>query len=169
LATADVDNDGFTDLLVGTPYEDVGSQTDSGIAQIIWGASGGLGKGKASSELTQSSFGRTVTAGDQLGYAVDTVNELGADSPMVAVGVPGGNVSGQNDAGWAGFLSAGLSDPRAIDQNSKSAGIGRGWGSVRRSHHARPARRDIQPGGRCRRNPVRGRRVDQQRWRDQHH
>jgi hypothetical protein len=120
LATADVDNDGFTDLLVGTPYEDVGSQTDSGIAQIIWGASGGLGKGKASSELTQSSFGRTVTAGDQLGYAVDTVKELGADSPMVAVGVPGGNVSGQNDAGWAGFLSAGLSDPRAIDQNSPS-------------------------------------------------
>jgi hypothetical protein len=118
LATADVDNDGFTDLLVGTPYEDVGSQTDSGIAQIIWGAPGGLGKGKASSELTQSSFGRTATAGDQLGYAVDTVNELGADSPMVAVGVPGGNVSGQNDAGWAGFLSAGLSDPRAIDQNS---------------------------------------------------
>jgi hypothetical protein len=120
LATADVDNDGFTDLLAGTPYEDVGSQTDSGIAQIIWGASGGLGKGKASSELTQSSFGRTATAGDQLGYAVDTVNELGADSPMVAVGVPGGNVSGQNDAGWAGFLSAGPSDPRAIDQNSPS-------------------------------------------------
>jgi hypothetical protein len=37
---------------------------------------------------------------------------------MVAVGVPGGNVSGQNDAGWAGFLTAGLSDPRAVDENS---------------------------------------------------
>jgi hypothetical protein len=40
---------------------------------------------------------------------------------MVAVGVPGGNVSGQNDAGWVGFLTAGLNDPRAVDQ--ESAGI----------------------------------------------
>jgi Domain of unknown function (DUF1929)/FG-GAP repeat len=118
LAAADIDNDGYTDLLVGTPLEDVGSQTDSGMAQVIWGSSGGLGKGKASSNLTQTSFGRTVTAGDQLGYAVDATNELGADSPMVAVGVPGGNVSGQNDAGWAGFLTASLSDPRAVDENS---------------------------------------------------
>ena len=40
---------------------------------------------------------------------------------MVAVGVPGGNVSGQNDAGWTGFFAAGLNDPRAVDQDS--AGI----------------------------------------------
>ncbi len=121
LAAADVDNDGYTDLLVGTPYEDVGSQTDSGMAQVIWGSETGLGKGRASSDLTQSSFGRTITAGDQLGYAIDATNDLGADSAMLAVGVPGGDVSGQNDAGWAGFFTAGLSDPKAVDQNS--AGI----------------------------------------------
>jgi Galactose oxidase-like, Early set domain/FG-GAP repeat len=118
LAAADIDNDGYTDLLVGTPYEDVGSLKDSGMAQVIWGSSAGLGKGKASSELTQSSFGRTAADSDQLGYVVDASNELGADSPMLAVGVPGGNVSGQDDAGWAGFFTAGLTNPRAIDQNS---------------------------------------------------
>jgi Domain of unknown function (DUF1929)/FG-GAP repeat len=118
LAAADLDNDGYTDLLVGSPYEDISGQADSGLAQVIWGASGGLGKGKASTQLTQESFGRTVTAGDQLGFAIDASNELGADLPMVAVGVPGGNVSGQNDAGWAGFYTAGLADPRAIDANS---------------------------------------------------
>jgi hypothetical protein len=121
VAAADVDNDGYTDLLVGTPYEDISGQADSGLAQVIWGSSSGLGKGKASTQLTEDSFGRTVTAGDQLGYAIDATNELGADLPMVAVGVPGGNVSGQNDAGWVGFLTAGLNDPRAVDQ--ESAGI----------------------------------------------
>jgi FG-GAP repeat len=120
-AAADLDNDGYTDLLVGTPYEDIGGQRDSGMAQVIWGSSGGLGKGRASSNLTQSSFGRTAAADDQLGFAVDANNELGADAPMVAVGVPGGNVSGQNDAGWVGFFTAGLSNPKAVDQDS--AGI----------------------------------------------
>ena len=121
VAAADLDNDGFTDLLVGTPYEDIGGRADSGLAQVIWGSSGGLGGGRASTQLTQSSFGRTPAAGDQLGYALDASNELSADLPMVAVGVPGGNVSGQNDAGWAGFFAAGLNDPRAVDQDS--AGI----------------------------------------------
>jgi hypothetical protein len=121
LAAADLDNDGFTDLLVGTPFEDVGGQADSGMAQVIWGSSSGLGKGRSSTELTQGDFGRTATAGDQLGFAVDASNKLGSDLPMVAVGVPGGNVSGANDAGWVGFFTAGLNDPRAIDQNS--AGI----------------------------------------------
>jgi hypothetical protein len=99
-------NDSYTDLLVGTPYEDVEGQGDSGMAQVIWGSSGGLGEGIASSNLTQSSFGRTAAVDDQLGYAVDANNELGADAPMVASGVPGGNVSGQNDAGWVGFFTA---------------------------------------------------------------
>ena len=118
VSAADLDNDGFTDLLVGTPYEDISGQADSGLAQVIWGSSSGLGKGRASTELTQSSFGRTAAAGDQLGFAIDASNELGADLPMVAVGVPGGNVSGQNDAGWVGFFTAGLNDPRAVDQES---------------------------------------------------
>jgi Domain of unknown function (DUF1929)/FG-GAP repeat len=121
VAAADLDNDGNTDLLVGTPYEDINGQADSGLAQVIWGSSSGLGKGKSSTEITQTSFGRTVTAGDQLGFAFDATNELGSDLPMIAVGVPGGNVSGQNDAGWVGFYTAGPNDPRAVDQDS--AGI----------------------------------------------
>jgi hypothetical protein len=36
LSAADLDNDGYTDLLVGTPYEDISGQADSGLAQVIW-------------------------------------------------------------------------------------------------------------------------------------
>ena len=70
VAAADLDNDGYTDLLVGTPMEDISGQADSGLAQVIWGSSSGLGAGRASTQLTQGSFGRTAAAGDQLGYAV---------------------------------------------------------------------------------------------------
>jgi hypothetical protein len=121
LASADLDSDGYTDLVVGTPLEDGGTEKDSGLAQVIWGSSTGLGRGDPSSELNQSSFGRTITAGDQLGYSVDAINELGADSAVVAVGVPGGDVSAQIDAGWVGYSTNGVGNPKAIDQDS--AGI----------------------------------------------
>ena len=34
LAAADLDCDGYSDLVVGTPYEDRNGQTDSGYAQV---------------------------------------------------------------------------------------------------------------------------------------
>ena len=43
LAVADLDCDGFTDLVVGTPLEDINGQADSGYVQIIWGGVAGLG------------------------------------------------------------------------------------------------------------------------------
>ena len=45
LAAADIDCDGYTDLVVGTPYEDINGQADSGYVQIIWGSGAGLGEG----------------------------------------------------------------------------------------------------------------------------
>ena len=48
IAVGDVDCDEFTDLVVGSPYEDVGTAVDSGYVQIVWGAAGGLGSGSPS-------------------------------------------------------------------------------------------------------------------------
>lgn len=44
LAAADLDCDDFTDLVVGSPYEDAGG-TDSGLVQIIWGTTTRAGHG----------------------------------------------------------------------------------------------------------------------------
>ena len=40
--TADFNNDGFADLAVGVPGEDIGSVTDAGAVHIIYGSSSGL-------------------------------------------------------------------------------------------------------------------------------
>jgi hypothetical protein len=112
LAVGDVDCDEFTDLVVGSPYEDVGMAVNSGLAQIVWGAAGGLGTGDPSRQLTQGSFGETVHAGDQLGYAVDLLEDVGQggtpepDAFALGIGAPGFDVGGDNDAGWVGIEAA---------------------------------------------------------------
>ena len=111
-AVADIDCDGFTDVVVGTPNEDINGQSDSGYAQVIFGSVTGLSMGKASRNLTQTNFGLPITAGDQFGYAVDALEDVGqggtpADSAYaIAIGTPGANVDGQNDAGLVAFQAA---------------------------------------------------------------
>ncbi|MFE7841675.1 FG-GAP-like repeat-containing protein [Streptomyces sp. NPDC057474] len=46
VASADLDADGYADLLVGTPYEDVGASKDRGTVTVLWGGAKGL-KGSA--------------------------------------------------------------------------------------------------------------------------
>ena len=112
IAVADIDCDGYTDVVVGTPDEDINGQSNSGYAQVIFGSAAGLSMGKASRNLTQTNFGLPITAGDQFGYAVDALEDVGqggtpADSAYaIAIGTPGANVDGQNDAGLVAFLAA---------------------------------------------------------------
>ncbi|WP_328872663.1 FG-GAP-like repeat-containing protein [Streptomyces sp. NBC_00287] len=41
-ATADLNRDGYADLVVGSPYEDTTKGTDAGTVTILWGSAGGL-------------------------------------------------------------------------------------------------------------------------------
>ncbi len=45
LSSGDFNRDGFMDLAVGIPYEDVGSKIDAGIVNLFYGAQTGLGDG----------------------------------------------------------------------------------------------------------------------------
>ncbi len=105
LAVADIDCDGYTDVVAGSPNEDLGGQSDTGYVQVIWGSGAGLGTGKGSTQFTQATFGQPAVAGDQFGYAVDAVEDVGSggtpdpDAFVLAIGVPGANVGGDNDAG----------------------------------------------------------------------
>ena len=111
LTAADLNCDRNTDLVVGTPYEDIGGQADSGHVQIIWGAATGLGTGAASAQFTQVDFGEMIRADDQLGYAVDALEDVKQDRTtapaayVLAVGVPGADIGSDTDTGWVGTLT----------------------------------------------------------------
>jgi hypothetical protein len=62
VTTADLDGDGYTDLVVGVPGEDTVPGVDSGMAQVVWGGAQGL------------SGGATVVTGDS---AYDAVGDKG--------------------------------------------------------------------------------------------
>ncbi len=129
LAAADIDCDGYSDLVVGTPYEDLSGQVDSGYAQVVFGSAAGLGNGEDSRQFSATNFGHAIHAGDQLGYAVDAAEDVeqggtpAPDAYAIAIGVPGGDVAGKNNAGWVGFVAALDGGSALTSVNQQTPGI----------------------------------------------
>ncbi|MFE6282733.1 VCBS repeat-containing protein [Streptomyces sp. NPDC057877] len=62
-ASADLDRDGYADLVVGVPYEDTSAGTDKGTVTILWGGRSGLVSGRAlPTPAGFDQFGRDVAA-----------------------------------------------------------------------------------------------------------
>ena len=112
LAAADLDCDDFTDLVVGSPYEDAGG-TDSGLVQIIWGTATGLGTGRGSATLDPATFGNIAHVRDQFGYAV-----VCAGDRLAGLGR-----RHTRDAGWVGFQVAYDGDNVELEVTQDSPGI----------------------------------------------
>ena len=109
LAAGDVDGDGFADLAIGAPGEDVGALRDapaSGAVTVLYGSAGGLVTRPAAGSWTQNSRGIKGGAerGDRFGAAL-TVADFDDDGRAdLAVGVPGEGVDGAADAGAVNVL-----------------------------------------------------------------
>lgn len=108
LATVDYNKDGCTDLVVGTSREDVGSAADAGTVDVIYGASGGLGTGKAALHLEQGTGAEGILAassesGDRMGAAVAAGLTLDQE-PYLVIGVPGEDIDGKADTGAVFYL-----------------------------------------------------------------
>ncbi|MEU7564268.1 S8 family serine peptidase [Streptomyces eurythermus] len=124
LATIDWNKDGFTDLVAGTPSESVGTATDAGFVDILYGAASGLGTGTLKATHfeqgagTGSIAGAASEAGDRMGHTIAAaVNDAGR--PYLVIGVPGEALGDAAKAGGA-FYVYGTS---SVALNQSTAGV----------------------------------------------
>ncbi|MHC5262446.1 FG-GAP and VCBS repeat-containing protein [Streptomyces sp. UC4497] len=140
LATADLDRDGYADLLVGASSETVGTDKHRGSITVVWGGATGLGSGStikpASIPDDGCAFGESLATGD-----ID-----GDGTPDLTVG---SRCSAQHFYGP--FTRTGSPAAAARDSGlgtTQGAVIGNLDGDVAEERVMLPGRYDEDPGGR---------------------
>jgi subtilisin family serine protease len=102
---SDVNGDGYDDVIVGAPREDVGSAADAGVVHVLFGSASGT-KRSGAQVVGQHTIGveGAPERGDRFGTSVATgdVNADGYDD--VAIGVPGEDVGTVTDSGLVHVL-----------------------------------------------------------------
>ena len=94
LASGDFNNDGFADLAIGAPFEDVGSVFDAGAINVLYGSAADLsvtgdqvffqgGGGIAGVAEPSDFFGATLAGGD---FNNDSADDLAVGAPFEDVG-----------------------------------------------------------------------------------
>lgn len=100
LAVGDFDDDGYADLAIGVPSDEVNGVDGAGSVTVLYGSNDGLDADDSEiwSQHT-SGIGDDPDTNDNFGYALTTgdFNDDGHDD--LAIGVPGEDVSGEDDAG----------------------------------------------------------------------
>ncbi|WP_437294759.1 trypsin-like serine protease [Sorangium sp. So ce426] len=108
LATVDYNEDGCTDLVVGTPAEDLGTAKGAGFVDVLYGASGGIGTGQATLHLQQGTGSGAIAAsspeaGDRMGHSL-AAGRTAAGEPWLLIGVPGESLGTVARAGAVFYL-----------------------------------------------------------------
>ncbi|GEC06027.1 esterase [Streptomyces spinoverrucosus] len=107
--TVDYNQDGCTDLVVGTPSEDLGTATDAGMVDILYGARGGIGTGAIKNTHFEQGAGTgsfknsAPETGDRTGQAI-AAGTSAAGEPFVVIGSPGEAIGSVTKAGMAFYV-----------------------------------------------------------------
>ncbi|WP_457458773.1 VCBS repeat-containing protein [Streptomyces sp. TE5632] len=122
LAVHDADLDGCSDLVIGSPYEDIGTEVDSGAVHLVYGNTKGLNAGgRAAKEFyqgTDKALGGAAEAGDWVGYAV-AAGKTSSGTPYLLIGIPGESIGTVEDAG--GFCHVHGTAPTVVCINQDTA------------------------------------------------
>jgi hypothetical protein len=124
VATGDFNGDGFTDLAVGAPEEDVGGHEDAGMVNVLYGSPGGLTSSGAQA-FSHGAAGGLTEAGDRFGAALAAGDFNGDGRDDLAVGAPDEDVNDIVDAGYVQVLrgsSGGLTASGAQALSQTAAG-----------------------------------------------
>ncbi len=127
LATGDFNGDGFADVVVGAPNEDLRKNVDAGQIQVIYGTRRGLGTRDKIIHQGTKKVPADSLSGDLFGSAIAVADFDGDGFDDAAVGVPGKDIDGQVDAGSVVILygrKKGLLGARSfsISQGEQSVG-----------------------------------------------
>ncbi|MFI2374394.1 FG-GAP repeat domain-containing protein [Streptomyces sp. NPDC018964] len=133
LAVYDADLDGCSDLVIGTPYEDLGTVPDAGVVQLFYGSTAGLNAGsKAVKEFYQGAdqaLNGGPEAEDWLGYAV-AAGKTSAGQPYLLIGVPGESVGTVEDAGAIHYVAGTAQTATMTHQDTEIGGAVTGVAEV---------------------------------------
>ncbi len=99
LAAGDFDGDGFTDLAVGIPGEDIPGVVDAGAVQIFYGAADGLGDRSKLFDAKSAGVGGTAEDSDFFGASLAAGDFDDDGHQDLLVGIPGEDLTGRADAG----------------------------------------------------------------------
>ncbi|MFV2040010.1 MAG: lamin tail domain-containing protein, partial [Acidimicrobiales bacterium] len=131
-ASSDFDGDGYDDLAVGVPGEDFGTRKNAGSVVVIPGRANGIARSRGKVWSQRGKIAGTPATSDRFGEALAVGDFDGDGYDDLAVGVPGEDVGGNNDAGSVNVIygsASGLATTRnaALTQtDGKSSGAERG-------------------------------------------
>jgi hypothetical protein len=113
LTSGDFNRDGYTDLAIGIPFEDIGTVADAGGVNVLYGSSSGLSAaGSQFWDQDKPGIADTSEAYDGYGRALTSGDFDGDGDTDLAIGIPFENIGTVVDAGGVNVLygsSSGLS------------------------------------------------------------
>ncbi|MGB7979266.1 MAG: polysaccharide deacetylase family protein [Candidatus Nanopelagicales bacterium] len=127
VASGDFDSDGYADLAIGVPGEDIGRIADAGMIHVLYGSASGLTAARSAGwhQDTDGIPGRSES-GDRFGDVLAAGDLTGEGYDDLVVGIPGEAIGVRAHAGAVTVLlgsANGLTTTGAQAWNQDSAGV----------------------------------------------